>query len=133
MKQFNNDGFCDFQMSRLFGHAVQAVDISNAKKELKGKIAPIVWGMSNDDPRESFASFQNFSEFTRNGLISELRIGKGRVIICSLWLLDGIKRGYPEAGYLLDCLIDYAYSPEFQPAVEPLSLDEAKLLLKVGK
>jgi hypothetical protein len=64
-------------------------------------------------------------------MLSECRIGAGRVIVCNLWLLDGIDRGYPEAGYLLDCLASYAAS-EMPPVTLPeLSADEAKTTFRI--
>jgi hypothetical protein len=45
-------------------------------------------------------------------------------------VLDGIKRGLPEAGYLLDCLVDYALSDRFKPEVPPFTTEEARQFFK---
>jgi hypothetical protein len=62
------------------------------------------------------------------GVLSECRVGPGRLLICNLYVLDGLRRHYPEAGYLLDCLVAYAQSDQFAPALPPLTTKEAQML-----
>jgi hypothetical protein len=57
-------------------------------------------------------------------------IGKGRIITCSLRVLTGIRHGYPEAGYLLDCLVDHALFPKDAQETKPLTPEEAGLIFK---
>ena len=49
---------------------------------------------------------------------------------CSLHVLTGMRSGFPEAGYLLDCLVDYALTDTFTPKSEPLAFEEAKQVFK---
>ena len=48
------------------------------------------------------------------GLIFEFRVGKGRLLVCTVDLLKLEDR--PEAAQLLRSLLAYAGSPEFEPA-----------------
>jgi hypothetical protein len=55
------------------------------------------------------------------------------LLTCSLRVLEGIRRGFPEAGHLLDCLVDYALAaavPGVGPAV--LSAEDARAVFRVG-
>ena len=47
--------------------------------------------------------------------------------------LEGSRRGYPEAGYLLDCLVDYALAAAVPDAGLPvLSAEDARAVFRVG-
>jgi hypothetical protein len=63
-------------------------------------------------------------------VLSECCVEKGKAVLCTLYVLDGIKRGLPEAGYLLDCLVDYALSDRFKPEVPPFTTEEARQFFK---
>ena len=65
-------------------------------------------------------------------MLGQCRIGRGRAVICNLWLLDGVLRDFPEAGYLLDCLVSYALSDRFASASPPLGMEEARRLLNIA-
>ena len=58
-------------------------------------------------------------------MLSECRLGAGRVLVCNLWSLDGIRRGFPEAGYLLDCLVTYAAAEAPETELPALSAADA--------
>jgi len=64
-------------------------------------------------------------------MITEAGLGKGKIIICSLWALDGIKRGYPEAGFLLDCLVDYQLKEHADTRLPALTPEEANNLFQL--
>jgi len=132
LRDFPHADFPDYQMARMFGDSVNAVDFSNADSIARRKIRPLVWGLNLDDATTPVPNFPLPQEFFYGGMITEARLGEGKVIICSLWALDGIKRGYPEAGYLLDGLVDYALSDKPASSDLPaLTDDEARHLFKM--
>jgi hypothetical protein len=57
--------------------------------------------------------------------------GQGRVLVCCLRVIEGLKRGWPEAGYLLDCLIEYVASDRFHPATVPMAADEVQQVFRL--
>ena len=57
--------------------------------------------------------------------------GAGRVLVCNLWALDGIRRGYPEAGYLLDCLVTYAAAEAPETQFPALSTEDATAMFRI--
>ena len=65
-------------------------------------------------------------EHYRAGLICEGRVGSGRLLVCTLRVLEGMERRFPEAGYLLDCLVDYALSENFHTTTQAMTVDEAR-------
>jgi hypothetical protein len=70
------------------------------------------------------------TKLNRCGLVCEGRIGRGEILTCSLHVLAGLRSGLPEAGYLLDCLVDYALTDTFAPQAVPLTLEKAKQVFK---
>jgi hypothetical protein len=131
LRDFPHAGFPDYQMARMFGDSVHAVDFSNPDSIARRKLRPLVWGLNVDDAITPVPNFPTPQEFFYGGMITEARLGEGKVIICSLWALDGIKRGYPEAGYLLDCLVDYLLKKPADSQLPPLTAEEARSLFKM--
>lgn len=128
---FPHEGFTDFQLSRLFGDSVPSVSYTSKDSVARGKVRPVIWNLNlaswAEDPTPWGVAL------TWNGLLSEARMGKGHMVLCNLWVLDGMSRGLPEAGYLLDCLVDYTLSDKFSPGDLPaLTAEEARLLFKIG-
>ena len=64
-------------------------------------------------------------------MLSECRLGAGRVLICNLWALDGVRRGFPEAGYLLDCLVSYAAVAPPADKLSQLSAEDAQAIFRI--
>lgn len=62
----------------------------------------------------------------RVSMICEGQVGSGRLLVCSFRVLDGVRNGAPEAGYLLDCLIDYALSDRPALDVPPMTPEETR-------
>ena len=131
LRDFPNAGFPDYQMARMFGDTVNAVDFSNADSIARRKMRPLVWGLNLDDATTPLPNFPLPQEFFYGGMITEARLGEGKVILCSLWALDGVIRGYPEAGYLLDCLVDHALKEPSPSQLPPLTADEARKLFRM--
>lgn len=133
MKRFPSDTFCSYQFYRLFGAGVQSLDLTTKGSIERNTFLPIVWGMKADFDPESPAPWpdpRNRTKLYRCGLVSEARVGKGRIIVCSLWVMDGILRGYPEAGYLLDCLVDYATTDIREMALPPMTTADVMQVFK---
>jgi len=129
MSEFPHDGFCSFQFFRLFRLGLEAVDLTEAKFAERHKLAPIVWGLKTDyDPAMGlrWSDPGNRWKLYRAGLVCEGRVGSGRLVVCSLKVLEGTRRRYPEAGYLLDCLVDYALGDQFSPAPPPITEEEVR-------
>jgi hypothetical protein len=59
----------------------------------------------------------NIARDHRLGLISEFRVGKGKLLVCTSRLPD-IAQSYPEARQLFRSLLNYAASEEFAPDYE---------------
>jgi len=134
LENFPQDGFCSYQFVRLFKDSVASLDLTKKGTLEREHFRPLVWGLRADFDPESPAPWpdpRNRTKLYRGGLISETRIGKGRIIVCSLWLLDGIKRSLPEAGYLLDCLVDYALTAPADTGLPALTPEEARLVFKL--
>jgi hypothetical protein len=129
LRDFPHNGISGFQFMRLFSSGVPTVDFTPREAATRKHFQPIMAGMSLIPWAEDASRF-NYA-LAYGAMLSECRIGAGRVIVCNLWLLDGIDRGYPEAGYLLDCLASYAAS-EMPPVTLPeLSADEAKTTFRI--
>jgi hypothetical protein len=135
MKDFPHDGTFSLQFFRLFGANLEAMDLTTRDSLERAAFTPIVWAFMPDfdttlaqwpDPRGRTKLF-------RCGIINEGRIGKGRIITCSLRVLAGIRQGFAEAGYLLDCLVDHALKEPSPGQLQPLTADEARKLFRVGK
>jgi hypothetical protein len=119
---FPHEGFTDLQLGRLFGDSVPAVSYTSKESVARGKVRPVIWNLSlsswTEDPTPWGVAL------TWNGLLSEARMGKGQMVLCNLWALDGMTRGLPEAGYLIDCLVDYALSDKPASRDLPTLTDE---------
>jgi len=73
----------------------------------------------DDTPRECRPIVQVIDGFDRNhklGLVFEAKVGKGRILVCSIDL-PGIKM-YPEARQLLSCIYKYVGGRDFNPRQE---------------
>jgi hypothetical protein len=125
LRDFPHAGFPDYQMARLFSDYVNAVDFSVPGSVQRQKMQPLVWGLNLEDMKTPIPNFPPPQDFFYGGMITESRMGKGKVIICSLWVLDGIKRSYPEAGYLLDCLVDYMLKEPADSQLPVITMEEA--------
>ena len=123
LADFPHDGLSDFQLMRLYGSTVATVDFTPRDSIARGKMRPIIWGLSLIPWTEDASRFHFALAY--GGVLSECRVGKGRLIVCNLYALDGLRRGYPEAGYLLDCLIDYAAHGASAATSPMLSREEA--------
>jgi hypothetical protein len=126
---FPHDGFCDFQLMRLYGSATATVDYTPRGSLARTKVRPIVWGLSLIPWSEDASKFN--LALAWGGLVSECRVEQGRLLVCNLYVLDGIRRGYPEAGYLLDCLAAYALGDRFDPPQPGLSAEQAERWFRV--
>ena len=122
---FPHDGFCAYQFIRLFhSNAISLGEKGSVERE---KLTPIIWGLSQDpDTRKGtqWSNALNRWKINRHGLLCEGRVGKGRLLVCHLKVLQGVENGLPEAGYLLDTLVDYALSEAFSPDSPPMTADE---------
>ncbi len=133
MKGFPNDGTFSYQFWRLFGANLESMDLTDRDSPAYAGFTPLVWAFMPDfditlpqwpDPRGRTKLF-------RCGIINEGMIGKGRIITCSLRVLAGIRQGFPEAGYLLDGLVDDALTNPPAPKTKALTADEARSLFKM--
>jgi hypothetical protein len=136
LRAFPHDGICSYQFYRLVGAGMSSLDLTSKDAPARDRFKPILWAMKADfdttsgfnwpDPRARTKLF-------RGGILCEGRIGRGKVLTCSLRVLEGIRRGYPEAGYLLDCLVDYALAAAVPDAGLPvLSAEDARAVFRVG-
>jgi len=134
LRDFPHEGFCSLQFYRLFGDGVQALNTTDPGTPERENLAPIINGMRQDyDPvlGGNWAAVHNRWKFYRYGLLTEGRLGEGKILICCLNVLGGIENQQPEAGYLLDCLVEYAGSEQFAPQTPPMTVDEAKQIFRV--
>ena len=92
--QFPHDGYCDWQFSKMLtnGEAVRLDAVPAA-------FDPIV---------EVVSSYKTIS---KQAAVFEWRVGKGRLLVCSLNLSDSD----PAAVWFRHCLLAYAGSDQFQP------------------
>jgi hypothetical protein len=128
LNAFPHEGFSDYQLIRLYGSSTPTVNFTPVKTVARAKVRPIIWSLQLAPWTEEATRFN--TALTRHGVLSECRVEKGKVVLCTLYALDCIKRGLPEAGYLLDCLIDYALSNRFEPEVPPFTAKEARKFFK---
>jgi hypothetical protein len=126
---FPHDGFSGFQFMRLFGPGVPTVDFTPRDSLARKHFQPIVAGMSLIPWTEDASRF-NYA-LAYGAMLSECRLGEGRVLVCNLWALDGVRRGFPEAGYLLDCLVSYAADGAPPSTLTKLSLEDARSVFQV--
>ena len=131
LDDFPHDGFSDFQLLRLFGSGAATVDFTPRDAAARKKFRPIIWGLSLVPWTEDASRFG--LALAWGGLLSECRVGQGRLLVCNLYVLDGLRKGYPEAGYLLDCLIGYAQSPAFDPPPGAMSAAEFEDVFVISK
>jgi hypothetical protein len=128
-----HDGFCALQFYRLFG-GLKALNTTERGTPEREKFSPIISGMRQDyDPKvgNNWANVGNRWKFYRCGIVSEGRIGEGKVLVCCLRVVEGVENGWPEAGYLLDCLVEHAASDRFAPATPPMTADEVKQVFRL--
>jgi hypothetical protein len=97
---FPHGGACDWQWFHLVDGAT-ALGMSALPVELR----PIVAGIDN------------WNRGKRLGYLFEARVGKGRFLMTTLKLLDAYPT-HPEAMHLLDTLLGYITSDQFQPTTE---------------
>lgn len=135
VRDFPGDGYCALQYIRLFGSEAAAVDLTASNSIERSRLSPVVWALKADFDPDSAAQWpdpRNRTKLYRCGLVTEGRIGQGKLVICSLRVLAGIRNGLPEAGYLLDCLVDGALSGSFAPRTTPMSIAEAREVFVLG-
>jgi len=133
---FPHDGFCAYQFIRLFDNRVKTLNITKKGSIEREKLVPIVWALTQDydpDLGSQWHVPKNRWKIYRHGVISEGRVGDGRLLVCCLDVLSGIRKKYPEAAYLLDCLIDHATSPQFVPTSPPLTVQDMRQVFVVEK
>jgi len=106
--RFPNDGYCDWQFSKMLtdGEAVCLDAVPQA-------FDPIL---------EVVSSYKTIS---KQAAIFEWRVGKGRLLVCSLKLSDSD----PAAAYLRHCLLDYAGGDQFRPRTQ-VTPEQLVLLMK---
>jgi hypothetical protein len=128
LADFPHDGFCDYQFYRLFGNSLETLSMTDKGSTEREKLAPIVWGLCGDyDPalKSAWSEPRNRWKLYRNGLVCEGRVATGRLVVCCLRLLRGVQNGYPEAGYLLDCLVENASSGPVHQVTPTTSIEDA--------
>jgi hypothetical protein len=119
---FPHDCVSAFQLMRLYGSAVATIDFTPRTALARDKVRPIVWGLSLIPWTEDASPFRFALAY--GSMLSECRIGPGRLLVCNLYVLDGLRRQYPEAGYLLDCLVEYALADRGDPPVQTLTAED---------
>jgi hypothetical protein len=130
---FPHDGFCDNQFYRLFGDSLEALPMTDKGSTERERFVPAAWGLSGDyDPvlKSEWSEPRNRWKLYRNGLICEGRVATGRLVVCCLRVLRGVQNGYPEAGYLLDCLVEDALSGRVRTATPTMSIEDASRLFR---
>jgi hypothetical protein len=100
-KGFPHSGFPDLQFFNL---------LEGATRFTLDGAAPILTGLTLARGRAEGASLSRIT------LISEGRVGAGKLLWCGLNILGNLDGGAPEAVYLLDRLLRYVASAEFQPS-----------------
>ena len=126
---FPHEGISGFQFMRLFSSGVPTVDFTPRDAMARKYFQPIMAGMSLIPWTEDASRF-NYA-LAYGAMLSECRLGAGRVLVCNLWTLDGIRRGYPEAGYLLDCLVSYAATAAPDTTLPVLSVEDASAMFRI--
>jgi hypothetical protein len=74
---------------------------------------PIRFDDTPDDYRPTIKVIDNFARNSKLGLIAETEVGKGKMLICAIDLLD--HQDKPEARQLLHSLLKYVGSRKFAP------------------
>jgi len=132
---FPHDGYCAMQFCRLFGEGLETLQIMEKGSIEREKLVPIMWGMGGDyDPalKSQWSEPRNRWKLYRHGILCEGRVGAGHLVVCCLRVLRGLQNGYPEAGYLLDCLVEDALSHPARPLPPPVSVAEAARLFRAA-
>ena len=90
--------------------------------ELLRRSRPVILDELPRGYRPIVQSIDNYERALRLGIVFELAVGEGRLLVCSIDLPALQQR--PEARQLLHSLLAYARSPRFAPAtrVEPVTL-----------
>jgi len=101
LRGFPHDGFPDLQFYNLLEGGAQVDPAS----------APILGGI-----RMTRAKPDNL--LSRVAFLSEARVGKGKLLLCGLNIRPNLDGARPEAVYLLDRLLRYLASAEFNPTIE---------------
>jgi len=121
-RAFPNESYFDAQFYPLVEGSM-ALPVGGLMNPIPEKIQPLLWCVwsSGDAP----------PALQRSAFLYEFRAGRGKVLVSSLNLLNHLDGGYPSALYLLDQLMRYVMSPEFQPASELSEQEFAQLLIGV--
>lgn len=136
MAHFPHDGFCAYQFYRLFGRGLETLNLTEKGSPEREKLTPILWGLDQDyDPTTGLRwSHPNHRwKVYREGLLCEGRIGPGRILVCCLKVLGGLEARQPEAGHLLDCLVEYALSAPYAGQRPSITPEEARQVFKCGE
>ena len=108
LRDFPHDGFCDLQFYHLItGSFFYTLD--GAPRDL----VPLVGGL-----RTAASWLSKKKDLSRFGYVFEVRVGRGKLLVCSLRLGEGITEGRPEASFLFDKLLRYAAGEDFNPRIE---------------
>jgi hypothetical protein len=110
------------------------MDLTARDSPAYAAFTPLVWALMPDFDKTSTYQWPDpraRNKLFRCGIITEARMGKGRIITCSLRVLAGIRNGWPEAGYLLDCLMDAALSAPSTSTTKALTTEQARQVLKM--
>lgn len=100
LRGFPQAGFPDLQFFSL---------LEGATRFGFERATPILTGLTLDRGRAEGAAISRIT------LLSEARVGTGKLLWCGLNVLDNLDHGAPEAVYLLDRLMRYGSSADFQP------------------
>jgi hypothetical protein len=101
LKGFPHTGFPDLQFFSL---------LEGATRSGFDQAAPILTGLALSRGRAEGAALSRIT------LLSEGRVGAGKLLWCGLNVLGNLDGGAPEAVYLLDRLMRYAASGDFRPS-----------------
>ena len=105
MDRFPHHGFCEEQFLSL----MQTGTAVNVDALAKG-LLPEVWGIK---PVRG-----DVIELSQAAMLFSGRLGKGKVMVCTLDVLGNLNDKHPEAFYLLQALLDHVVSEGFQPKAE---------------
>lgn len=87
---------------------------------------PMILDWTPQDYRPTLQMIDGFDRNHKLGLICEAKVGKGRLLICSIDL-PGLQQ-YPEARQLLTSILSYMKSPAFKPT-QTFTVEELKQLV----
>ena len=127
LNDFPHESFCAYQFIRQFGNGLKTLNITEKRSIEREKFAPIVWALTQDYDPDLGGQWhvpKNRWKIFRHGVICEGRVGNGKLLVCCLDVLGGIRRKHPESAYLLDCLIEYASSPLCAPTSPPMTSED---------